>query len=716
MKKSKVFRSKVIYLLCVAMLISVVMPISAFAVTPTTPSIFQSASDSAYQWLKYQQDSAKLDNGQPSGLVDSFEDFSGPNQPMTDVYTYDQAVAAIAFLMKGDTLRAQKVLTAMQNLQAPDGSWVNSYWYNNLYGGELRKHVGPVMWMALAVMNYEKITADTTTYRSMAIKAIDWCLQFGKPNGALSGGLTMWDVPNTWTNEVWSSTEQNQDAYAALKYFATVEPQKASSYNAAANGIKGFLDNVVWDSANNRFFGGFKNNTQLIDPNIPLDVTPWGILALGLTGTHNYAASLDYVENADGEPGTGFGTYTNPRYVHTLTDTSTGKQITAYDFDWESDHSVADPAWGGGFHDADIWFEGSAFMACAYYMDGNISKGDAILTELRKKQANNDAYCNGGIPYSMMGTQNNYWKMSQQNCISSTGWFVIAAARWNPFTGTSLVGDTPIPDTVSTPTFSVAAGTYTSTQQVAVSSATAGATIRYTTNGTTPTETSPLYSTEINVSATTTIKAIAYKAGMTASSVASAAYTIDIPNPVAVTGVSLNKSTSSIEAGANETLVATIAPTNATNKNVNWTSSNTTVATVDSTGKVSGIAAGTSNITVTTVDGNETATCQVTVTAVPIGITIGQFNASFVLNGTTLTVTLIPTVSSATTSNLWYTDMANPTALAQAKAGYSTGAKNSSGNYVVNIPDAAIGANGLINLFLSTNTGDTGWVALNINN
>ena len=267
--------------------------------------------------------------------------------------------------------------------------------------------------------------------------------------------------------------------------------------------------------------------------------------------------------------------------------------------------------------------------------------------------------------------------------------------------------------TVTTPTFSVAGGTYTTAQQVALSCATAGATIRYTTDGTTPTATSNLYSTAINVSATTTIKAIAINSGMTNSAVASATYTINIP--VAVTGVSLNKSTSSMAVGANETLLATITPTNATNKNVTWTSSNTAVATVNATGTVTGVSAGTATIKVTTVDGSKIANCVVTVTAATTNV-IGQFNVSFALSGTTLTVTLAPTVSSATASNLWYTEMANPTALSQARAGYSTGVKNSLGKYVVTIPNASIGTNGLINLYLSTNTGDIGWVALNVNN
>ena len=84
---------------------------------------------------------------------------------------------------------------------------------------------------------------------------------------------------------------------------------------------------------------------------------------------------------------------------------------------------------------------------------------------------------------------------------------------------------------------------------------------------------------------------------------------------VAVTGVTLNKSTTSIAVSANETLVATVAPANATNKAVTWSSSDTEKATVDSNGKVVGVAAGSATITVTTTDGSFTDTCTVTVTS-----------------------------------------------------------------------------------------------------
>ena len=77
----------------------------------------------------------------------------------------------------------------------------------------------------------------------------------------------------------------------------------------------------------------------------------------------------------------------------------------------------------------------------------------------------------------------------------------------------------------ATPTFNPPAGVYSGTISVSISSTTAGASIRYTTNGSEPTETSTLYTAPISVSSTTTIKARAYAAGMDPSYVASATYT-----------------------------------------------------------------------------------------------------------------------------------------------------------------------------------------------
>ena len=89
------------------------------------------------------------------------------------------------------------------------------------------------------------------------------------------------------------------------------------------------------------------------------------------------------------------------------------------------------------------------------------------------------------------------------------------------------------------------------------------------------------------------------------------------PTPVAVTGVTLDKETVTIKEGETATLKATVLPENATNKNVTWSSSNENIATV-ANGVVTGIAEGTTTITVKTQDGSFEDTCEVTVEKVQL--------------------------------------------------------------------------------------------------
>ena len=83
-----------------------------------------------------------------------------------------------------------------------------------------------------------------------------------------------------------------------------------------------------------------------------------------------------------------------------------------------------------------------------------------------------------------------------------------------------------------------------------------------------------------------------------------------------MTGVKLDKERLSLYVGDTETLTATITPTDADNKEVEWTSDNPQVATV-SDGKVTAVAAGKAKINVTTLDGALTAACEVVVEEKP---------------------------------------------------------------------------------------------------
>ena len=93
------------------------------------------------------------------------------------------------------------------------------------------------------------------------------------------------------------------------------------------------------------------------------------------------------------------------------------------------------------------------------------------------------------------------------------------------------------------------------------------------------------------------------------------------PIDIHVTAVSLSgfPEGNTIFAGTSVTLTATVAPADATNKNLIWKSNNNAAAIVDQNGKVTGVAHGSANITVTTVDGCKTATCAITVTETSLG-------------------------------------------------------------------------------------------------
>jgi len=89
---------------------------------------------------------------------------------------------------------------------------------------------------------------------------------------------------------------------------------------------------------------------------------------------------------------------------------------------------------------------------------------------------------------------------------------------------------------------------------------------------------------------------------------------------VHVTKVSLSKTTDTLIVGKTDTLKATVAPTNVTNKAVKWTSSNIHVAKVNSNGKVTALAIGYANITATSIDGRKINHCTVTVKTSKVAI------------------------------------------------------------------------------------------------
>ncbi|MBW7462419.1 Ig-like domain-containing protein, partial [Paenibacillus sepulcri] len=83
---------------------------------------------------------------------------------------------------------------------------------------------------------------------------------------------------------------------------------------------------------------------------------------------------------------------------------------------------------------------------------------------------------------------------------------------------------------------------------------------------------------------------------------------------VSVTGVALDRSSLPLTVGGTGVLLAAVSPADAANKALTWSSDNTNVAAVDSSGNVTAVGAGTAVITAVTADGGYTAASTVTVT------------------------------------------------------------------------------------------------------
>lgn len=129
----------------------------------------------------------------------------------------------------------------------------------------------------------------------------------------------------------------------------------------------------------------------------------------------------------------------------------------------------------------------------------------------------------------------------------------------------------------------------------------------------------------------------------------------------AVSGVAVSPSSETLSFGDTLSLTATVSPTDATDKSVTWSSSDTSVATVSNTGVVTVVSGGTAIITATTTNGSSTSTCTITVHADAPTISSNPAEATVDAGGTA-TLSVAASVNTGTLSYKWYSNTSNSNA------------------------------------------------------
>ncbi len=169
-----------------------------------------------------------------------------------------------------------------------------------------------------------------------------------------------------------------------------------------------------------------------------------------------------------------------------------------------------------------------------------------------------------------------------------------------------------------------------------------------------------------------------------------------IVNPITVTGITLSENSKTLEEGDSFILTPTIAPSNAKNKNVIWTSSNTSIATVNN-GEVQAKKTGECTITATTEDGSFNGSCKVTVTPISVkDIQIDNQSLDILLNETaTLAYSIFPS-DAANKSVKW--ESSDKTIVTVSESGKVNAIKKGSATITVTSIDGGLQSSCLINV------------------
>ncbi len=323
-----------------------------------------------FNWFSQQQ----LDNG----LLESAENGN-------IVSLYDNALAAMVFMLRGNVARAEKIFDFFNarittELKSGPGGFSQLRERNGTPNNH--RWMGDNAWLLIALNTYKSLTGSNR-YDLLAAELSNWLISLQDSDGGLFAG---YDASGALMN--YKVTEGNIDAFNAI-----------SGYTSFHSRLLGFLKRDRWDAATQSLVSWPGNPPYLF----ALDLHPW-----------SYSIFEQFP----------VATLTEARRFLTTQTATNGVEVTGYCFDEDKDA---------------VWPEGTGQMAVAFGLAGMTQEKELHLSELKKLLIQSQVYANAaGFPYASNPATgygaDALWPGADTNiALSGAAWYLFAAFDFNPF-------------------------------------------------------------------------------------------------------------------------------------------------------------------------------------------------------------------------------------------------------------------------------------------
>jgi len=352
---------------------------------------FVSSKNEAVAYLK-----ARLENGCPLASYETEQ-----QELESAAFSYDNAIAAMAFISNGNKAEAKKILdaflTGIKNdryksdrirnaYRAGDPSnlpgWWSGRWYEDSY--QVGTNPGNSAFVALALLQYDRRWGEND-YIETACTVMDWVIENCSDSSAgFTAGYDGWPENGSVTVYTTKSTEHNIDAYAVFtRLYALTGKEK---YKNAAASARDFVLSMYSETEGRYYLGTKADGKTPVTDNTVLDAQSWAVLSLGDSRPINCALSMKTKEGG-------------------------------YPFRKAADAS--------GF-----WPEGTAFTALALRINANDSEAVSALSAMETVQLASGGFNSSTVPVLDTGLGWSYFDVPH---IAPASWYILAVNNFNPY-------------------------------------------------------------------------------------------------------------------------------------------------------------------------------------------------------------------------------------------------------------------------------------------